>query len=734
MSTGPQEGDQAPETGRRISVVVPLLNEEATLEELHRQLLAVAQTEGYDLQIVFVDDGSTDRSGRSSARSRASAPDRGGPLPTQLRQGGRAERRFRRGDGADHHHDGRRPAGRPGRTPQAARQARPQRRGRGVRRRERLEGRPPGPVAQTVALARVQLAGQPPDEGPAARPQLRPQGVPREALDEVRLYGELHRFVPVLAAARGYRVAEVGVHHRAREHGHSKYGASRIVKGLLDLITVKFLTGYGDRPQHLLGGVGLLGFLAGGLGLVYLAVRWIVSRVVPGLEPLHLHETAALFYSLALCLVGSQFLSVGLLGAMITALLTRDEPGYSIVERTAATRRTHERIPPNPPAENGLSAGTRWLIYTVLIAVALGQAAGKILAINAVDLARLERGRVRAALAKERTTLERQGVTGDAPRTALEAAEERITREQRLQRPFLSGNDRSRWMAIRAIAENGDHHIEPFFEERTWDTIDMVQHAGRDGELHLYSSKPPLLMVLLSGPYWVLTKATGLTLGEAPYLLGRIMLLLFNGGALAALLVCVARLIERVGFGDVDRLFAMAAAACGTQLAAFAPVLNNHLFAAAAAAVRLRRLAPLARFRRRGQRSLTASRPRRRLGDRVRIARAVAGRPDRSFALHEAPRRDAPRLRRRLRGRGGRLLRHELLGAQQPAAPLRPPERDRPGGQLVRLRVHRQRQDARQLLAQPPRDRRGRGVQSDLRLSTRWSATTASSRSRPSGC
>lgn len=239
----------------------------------------------------------------------------------------------------------------------------------------------------------------------------------------------------------------------------------------------------------------------------------------------------------------------------------------------------------NPSAETGLTAKTRWLIYTVLIAVAVGQAAGKILAVNAVDLARIEQGRVRSALAKERALLERQGVGGDALRTALEAAEERIISEQRLQRPFLSGNDRSRWMAIRALAENGNHHIEPFFEERTWDTIDMVQHPGRDGELHLYSSKPPLLMVLLSGPYWMLTKATGLTLGEAPYLLGRIMLLLFNGGALVTLLVCVARLIERVGFGNVDRLFAMTAAAFGTQLAAFAPVLNNHLFAAAAAAV-----------------------------------------------------------------------------------------------------------------------------------------------------
>ncbi|MEN0109354.1 MAG: glycosyltransferase, partial [Planctomycetota bacterium] len=156
----------------------------------------------------------------------------------------------------------------------------------------------------------------------------------REVLDEVRLYGELHRFVPVLAAARGYRVTEAAVNHRAREHGSSKYGASRLVKGLLDLITVKFLTGYGDRPQHALGGLGLLGFGAGGLGLTYLAIRWVVSRVAPGLEPIHLHETAALYYSLTLCMVGVQFLAVGLLGAMITAAMSEERTPYSVVART----------------------------------------------------------------------------------------------------------------------------------------------------------------------------------------------------------------------------------------------------------------------------------------------------------------------------------------------------------------------------------------------------------------
>ncbi len=100
----------------------------------------------------------------------------------------------------------------------------------------------------------------------------------REVFNEVRLYGELHRFVPVLAAARGYRVGELVIRHRPRKFGHSKYGFMRIVKGFLDLLTVKFLTGFGQRPQHILGTVGLGSFVLGALGLLGLAVWWAVSR------------------------------------------------------------------------------------------------------------------------------------------------------------------------------------------------------------------------------------------------------------------------------------------------------------------------------------------------------------------------------------------------------------------------------------------------------------------------
>lgn len=156
----------------------------------------------------------------------------------------------------------------------------------------------------------------------------------REVFDEVRIYGELHRFVPVLAAARGFKVGEVPVNHRARQFGHSKYGVTRIVKGLLDLFTVKFITGFGQRPQHLLGATGLVAFLVGLLLLGYLAVVWCISRLSPDMPVVHLHETAVLYYALASFLIGGQFLSVGLLGEMITAFLIRKADMYSVSEYT----------------------------------------------------------------------------------------------------------------------------------------------------------------------------------------------------------------------------------------------------------------------------------------------------------------------------------------------------------------------------------------------------------------
>ncbi|MBL9122606.1 MAG: hypothetical protein JNG90_03170 [Planctomycetaceae bacterium] len=156
----------------------------------------------------------------------------------------------------------------------------------------------------------------------------------REVLDEVRLYGELHRFVPVLAHAKGFRVGELVIQHRARKFGHSKYGVRRFVKGFLDLLTVKFLTGFGQRPQHLLGTIGLLCFLVGGLGLAYLSAYWVVGRLWPSPAHLPLHQRPALLYSLGALLLGGQLMSIGFLAELIIAYQGRDADTYSVSERT----------------------------------------------------------------------------------------------------------------------------------------------------------------------------------------------------------------------------------------------------------------------------------------------------------------------------------------------------------------------------------------------------------------
>ncbi len=153
----------------------------------------------------------------------------------------------------------------------------------------------------------------------------------REVFSEVRLYGELHRFVPVLAHARGFRVGEAVVRHRPRKFGHSKYGVRRFVKGFLDLLTVKFLTGFSQRPQHLLGAIGLGCLVLGGAGMIYLAGYWLVMEL-RGLDPM-LHTRPAMIYSLGLLIFGGQLMSIGFLAELIIAYQGRDSDSYSVSER-----------------------------------------------------------------------------------------------------------------------------------------------------------------------------------------------------------------------------------------------------------------------------------------------------------------------------------------------------------------------------------------------------------------
>jgi glycosyltransferase involved in cell wall biosynthesis len=170
-----------------------------------------------------------------------------------------------------------------------------------------------------------------------------------EVFREVRLYGELHRFIPVLAAARGFKVGEIVVNHRRRRFGRSKYGVRRFVKGFLDLLTVKFLTGFGQRPQHMLGSIGLLSFFLGALGLAYLGFTWLVNRFSAEEVYPPLHDRPLLIYSVAALLLGAQMMSIGFLAELITAYQGREEDGYSIAEQTRASGFKLKVPEPGPP-------------------------------------------------------------------------------------------------------------------------------------------------------------------------------------------------------------------------------------------------------------------------------------------------------------------------------------------------------------------------------------------------
>jgi glycosyltransferase involved in cell wall biosynthesis len=151
---------------------------------------------------------------------------------------------------------------------------------------------------------------------------------------ELRIYGELHRFIPVLAHARGFKVTEIVVNHRPRQHGHSKYGVRRFLRGFLDLLTVTFLTGYGRRPLHALGAVGLTVLAVGVLGLLYLSGLWVVMKLnwVKPYQPIGSRPLLA--YSIALTLLGGQVLSVGLLAELLVARLGAVTDQFSIRETT----------------------------------------------------------------------------------------------------------------------------------------------------------------------------------------------------------------------------------------------------------------------------------------------------------------------------------------------------------------------------------------------------------------
>ena len=291
---------------RVLSVVVPVYNEERSVELLFDEIAAALEPLGHEWEAVFVDDGSTD--GSFAALTRLHARTTNVRVVRLRRNFGKAAALaagFRHSSGdvivtldADGQDD---PAEIP-RLLAKLDEGYDLVSGWKTRRRDPWRRRVVSRIFNVVTgwISGVRLHDM-------------NCGLKAYRADVVRglaLYGELHRFLPVLAHERGFRITELAVNHRPREHGRSRYGLERYLRGFFDLITVTFMGRYRHRPLHLFGGLGLA---LGGIGFlicVYLSVLWFAGHAI-GHRPL-------LTLGVLLVVVGMQFLSLGLIGEMIT--------------------------------------------------------------------------------------------------------------------------------------------------------------------------------------------------------------------------------------------------------------------------------------------------------------------------------------------------------------------------------------------------------------------------------
>ena len=132
----------------------------------------------------------------------------------------------------------------------------------------------------------------------------------KDVAKNLKLYGEMHRFIPAIAFERGARIAELKVNHRPRLRGQSKYGITRTLRVVLDLLTVKFMISYSTRPSHVFGPIGILSGVAGFLIAIYLTIqKWVYDLEIGG-RPL-------LLLAILLIFIGFQFVTMGLLGEML---------------------------------------------------------------------------------------------------------------------------------------------------------------------------------------------------------------------------------------------------------------------------------------------------------------------------------------------------------------------------------------------------------------------------------
>lgn len=147
----------------------------------------------------------------------------------------------------------------------------------------------------------------------------------KEVIKNINLYGELYKFIPLLAGRQNFKIAEIVVKHHPRKYGKSKFGWERNMKGFLDLLTVVFLTGYSRRPGHFFGFFGLLSFAIGFVIGLYITYLRITTGSIQYRQPL-------LFLGMLLMIIGVQFLSTGLVAEMIVNLNQKDTSTDKYIE------------------------------------------------------------------------------------------------------------------------------------------------------------------------------------------------------------------------------------------------------------------------------------------------------------------------------------------------------------------------------------------------------------------
>jgi glycosyltransferase involved in cell wall biosynthesis len=311
---------------RLISVVIPVLDEEDSLAELATRLDRMAQSHGLRLEVIFVDDGSRDGSWQIIRRLAAENGVRGLRFRRNFGKAAALAAGFEAATGdvvfqmdADLQED-------PAAIPQFLEKLDT---GFDIVNGARRQRRDPW---HKVYPSRVfnwmvgRLTGLQLHDHNCGFKCAR-----AEVVKGLQLYGDMHRFIPVIGHARGYRVTEIDVEHQPRRFGRSKYGMRRFARGFLDLMTVTFLTVFGQRPLHFLGGVGLAPLLLGFAGLAYLAFHWTLARFgVPGYGPIG--QRPLLIYSVVGVLFGLHLISIGFLAELLLALNIHNVNSYSILE------------------------------------------------------------------------------------------------------------------------------------------------------------------------------------------------------------------------------------------------------------------------------------------------------------------------------------------------------------------------------------------------------------------